>query len=86
MSGHSAYEATPIKAYSLSSESPRTGTPKRKSYLSTLPVPIFDDDVRIGRMHVPPVIKCEVRTISYEIEHCRNIINWSKSNNYFEIK
>lgn len=59
ISGRSAYETTPIKAYNISTESPRIGTPKRKSYLGSLPVPIFDDDIRIGRMHVPPVIKCE---------------------------
>jgi len=58
--GRSAYETTPIKAYNISNESPRNvPTQRRRSYLGSLPVPLFDDDVRIGRMHVPPVIRCE---------------------------
>ncbi|XP_022255077.1 uncharacterized protein LOC111088654 [Limulus polyphemus] len=31
----------------------------QKSFVSAMTVTLFEDDTRLGRMHVPPVIKCE---------------------------
>ncbi|XP_054712555.1 uncharacterized protein LOC129222130 [Uloborus diversus] len=61
-SGHSAYETTPIKAYTIT-DSSRNSTPRRNSFLSNIAVPLFDEDVRIARMHVPPVVRCECNGI-----------------------
>ncbi|GFT50885.1 asp_protease domain-containing protein [Nephila pilipes] len=59
-SGRSAYETTPVKSYALN-ESPirNGGTPRRNSYLGNLSSSLFDEDTRVGRMHMPPVIRCE---------------------------
>jgi len=55
-SGRSAYEATPIKEYNRS-DSPRVVSSRRVSYVGS--AHIIDEDMRIGRMHLPPVIRCE---------------------------
>ncbi|CAL1291388.1 unnamed protein product [Larinioides sclopetarius] len=59
-SGHSAYETTPVKTYAVT-ESPikNGGTHRRNSYLGNLSASLFDEDSRLGRMHMPPVIRCE---------------------------
>ncbi|XP_076313221.1 nuclear receptor-interacting protein 3-like isoform X1 [Tachypleus tridentatus] len=31
----------------------------KKSFLSTMPVPILEDESRMGRLNIPPVVKCE---------------------------
>ncbi|GIY77976.1 asp_protease domain-containing protein [Caerostris extrusa] len=63
-SGRSAYETTPVKSYSIP-ESParNSGTPRRNSYLGSLSSTLFDEDTRIGRMHLPPVIRCECNSV-----------------------
>ncbi|KAG8175999.1 hypothetical protein JTE90_020781 [Oedothorax gibbosus] len=47
----SAYETTPVKTYASSASS---SPARRSSYVGGL-----DEEARIGRMHVPPVIMCQ---------------------------
>lgn len=35
----------------------------KSNFISNMPMPLFDDDSRMGRMHVPPVIKCECNNL-----------------------
>uniref|UniRef100_A0A2L2XZ71 Nuclear receptor-interacting protein 3 n=1 Tax=Parasteatoda tepidariorum TaxID=114398 RepID=A0A2L2XZ71_PARTP len=55
-SGHSAYEATPIKEYNRT-DSSRSNS-RRNSYVEVTPR-LLEEEIHIGRMHVPPVITCE---------------------------
>lgn len=38
-------------------------TNSQRDYISNMPMPMFDDDSRMGRMHVPPVVKCECNNL-----------------------
>ncbi|KFM59415.1 Nuclear receptor-interacting protein 3, partial [Stegodyphus mimosarum] len=50
-SGLSAYETTPLKVYN-----PPSSPANDRKHSGNL---LFDEETRIGRMHVPPVVQCE---------------------------
>ncbi|XP_035212423.1 uncharacterized protein LOC118186438 [Stegodyphus dumicola] len=50
-SGLSAYETTPLKTYN-----PPSSPANDRKHSGNL---LFDEETRIGRMHVPPVVQCE---------------------------